>query len=90
MVKNGQSLLIGVPQKTGFPEFVSIQTLANITSFRGFCIDVFETAVTYLPYPLNYTYVAFGNGTTSPNYDQLVKKVADMVASHGLFSISAS
>ncbi|CAM6092324.1 unnamed protein product [Calypogeia fissa] len=78
VVKNGQKLRIGVPLKMGFPEFVDIQTdKFNVTTFDGFCIDVFRTAVSYLPYALNYTYVPYGNGTYTPNYNDLVEKVAE-------------
>ncbi|CAM6092968.1 unnamed protein product [Calypogeia fissa] len=78
VVKNGQKLRIGVPVKTGFQQFVEITTdKFNVTTFDGFCIEVFQTAVSYLPYALNYTYVPFGNGTTSPNYDDLVQMVAN-------------
>lgn len=88
MVKNGQTLRIGVPRKTGFAEFVDIRTdKFNVTTFDGFCIDVFETAVSYLPYPLNYTYVPHGNGTSTPNYNDLVEKVAEKVKILSLLNV---
>ena len=44
--------------------------------FNGFCIDVFVAAVSLLPYAVPYTFVAFGNGITNPNVDELVQQVA--------------
>eukprot|EP01018_Ginkgo_biloba_P003627 Gb_16317 [translate_table: standard] len=74
--KNGKPLVIGVPHKIGYEEFVStIVDANNLTVFRGFCIDVFEAAVSYLPYAVPYNFVSYGNGT--PNYDALVEKVAN-------------
>ncbi|KAJ7265010.1 hypothetical protein O6H91_Y403300 [Diphasiastrum complanatum] len=75
---NGKPLLIGVPNKTGYKEFVDITVGEdNTTSFHGFCTDVFLAALTYLPYSVPYTFVAYGNGNSTPNYDDLVEQIAN-------------
>ncbi|MCO5569397.1 hypothetical protein L7F22_023109 [Adiantum nelumboides] len=75
--KNGRPLIIGVPNKTGYKEFVTArQDARNITTFHGFCINVFESAISYLPYAVTYTFVSFGNGSTTPNYGELINKIA--------------
>eukprot|EP00253_Pinus_taeda_P030572 PITA_30572 len=70
---NGKHLVIGVPRKVGFQEFVKVE---DNNVFDGFCIDVFVAAASLLPYALPYTFVAFGNGHKNPNYDELVQQVA--------------
>ena len=78
--KNGLPLTIGVPNKTGYPEFVSARTDSEgVTTYHGFCIDVFETALMYLPYAVTYKFVSFGNGTVMPNYDELIEKIETKV-----------
>ena len=81
MVPNiGLPLTIGVPNKTGYPEFVSARTDSEgITTNHGFCIDVFETAITYLPYAVSYKFVPFGNGSVMPNYWELIEKIVTKV-----------
>lgn len=70
---NGQSLRIGVPNRVSYKEFVG--TDDGLVS--GFCIDVFNAAITLLPYPVPCTYILFGDGFTNPSYNELVQKVAD-------------
>lgn len=78
--KNGRPLVIGVPNKIGYKEFVS-STLdsENRTTFHGFCIDVFLQALANLPYPLTYIFSKYGNGSSTPSYDALVNMIADKV-----------
>eukprot|EP00253_Pinus_taeda_P007137 PITA_07137 len=71
---NGRHLVIGVPRKVGFQEFVKIIEGTNM--MKGFCIDVFVAAVNLLPYAVPYTFVPFGNGRSNPDYDELVQQVA--------------
>eukprot|EP01018_Ginkgo_biloba_P018042 Gb_41411 [translate_table: standard] len=71
---NGKHLIIGVPRKTGFQEFV--KTIDGTNMAKGFCIDVFVAAVNLLPYAVPYTFRSFGNGISSPNYNDLVQQVA--------------
>ncbi|XP_078150597.1 glutamate receptor 2.7-like [Carex rostrata] len=62
-------LLIGVPKKPGFAEFVKPNTTAS-HNFSGYCIKVFEAAINLLPYNVSYTFQEF-NGT----YDEIVYQV---------------
>ncbi|XP_057866287.2 glutamate receptor 3.3 isoform X3 [Cryptomeria japonica] len=71
---NGKHLLVGVPRKVGFQEFV--RAVEGTNMMKGFCIDVFVAAVNLLPYPVPYTFVSFGNGKSSPNYDELMQQLA--------------
>jgi ionotropic glutamate receptor len=78
--KNGRPLTIGVPNKVGYQEFVGISTDSNNqTTYTGYCIDVFEKALALLPYAVSYNFVTFGNGSITPNYDDLVEQVAEKV-----------
>ncbi|KAL6289619.1 hypothetical protein ACE6H2_007129 [Prunus campanulata] len=71
-------LRIGVPVKNGFFELVKmnhdIQT--NRTYFTGFCIDVFEAAISALPYEVNYEFVPFAIGIDG-SYNDLVLQTFD-------------
>lgn len=78
--KNGKPLIIGVPNKNGYKEFVSARVVNNVTTYTGFCIDVFLNALANLPYAVAYTFVSFGNGTVTPSYDELVNQVEDKVS----------
>eukprot|EP01018_Ginkgo_biloba_P012696 Gb_01114 [translate_table: standard] len=71
---NGKQLVIGVPRKTGFKEFVT--TIKGSNTVKGFCIDVFVAAVNLLPYAVPYTFRSFGTGNSTPSYDDLVEQVA--------------
>jgi ionotropic glutamate receptor len=76
--KNGRPLDIGVPNKLGYKEFVSMAVdSSNRTTFHGFCIDVFEKALAYLPYSVTFNFHRFGNGSSTPSYDALVAKVVN-------------
>eukprot|EP01018_Ginkgo_biloba_P018051 Gb_20692 [translate_table: standard] len=70
---NGKQLVIGVPRKRGFQEFVATE---GTNTVKGFCIDVFVAAVKLLPYAVPYTFVPFGIKSSSPIYDELVEQVA--------------
>ncbi|KAL6289612.1 hypothetical protein ACE6H2_007122 [Prunus campanulata] len=69
-------LRVGVPVRRGFNELVhmnhDIQT--NRTSFTGFCIDVFEAAISKLPYKVNFDFVPFAIGINA-SYNDLVHQV---------------
>ncbi|KAJ3704821.1 hypothetical protein LUZ61_008526 [Rhynchospora tenuis] len=64
-----KTLLIGVPSKPGFSEFVKPDKTAR-HNFSGFCIKVFEAAMDALPYQVPYNFVEY-NGP----YDDLVYQV---------------
>ncbi|XP_057845275.2 glutamate receptor 3.3 isoform X2 [Cryptomeria japonica] len=74
----GRPLRIIVPHKAGFETFVGVDVKRhNKTTASGFCIEVFTAALAYLKYNVSYTFTAFGTGQTTPNYDDLIQKVAD-------------
>jgi ionotropic glutamate receptor len=66
-----KQLVIGVPRKTGYKEFVTVDGSA----VKGFCIDVFIAAVKLLPYIVRYTFKPYGTGNSTPIYDDLVRQV---------------
>ncbi|XP_040364440.1 glutamate receptor 2.8 [Rosa chinensis] len=75
----GNKLIIGVPVKKGFEEFVKItkDVNTNTTTVKGFCIDVFLAAVKLLPYDLPHVFVPYenSNGSMAGTYDELVYEV---------------
>ncbi|XP_020256597.1 glutamate receptor 3.4-like isoform X2 [Asparagus officinalis] len=72
---NGKALRIGVPNRASYKEFVAKDSSPD--GVKGYCIDVFKSAVSLLPYPVPYTFILFGNGSKNPSYGELVQKVAD-------------
>ncbi|KAF3337045.1 glutamate receptor 3.4-like protein [Carex littledalei] len=82
---NGQPLRIGVPNKASFKQFVSSGSNSGSNSnASGFCIDVFNAAIKLLPYPVPCSFILIGNGTVNPNYDDMVKMIAQNVLSLSL------
>lgn len=76
--KNGSPLKIGVPRKAGYTELVHVTVDAdNVTTYSGFCIQVFESALKYVPYAVPYHYETLGDGKTTPQYDDLILKIVD-------------
>jgi ionotropic glutamate receptor len=63
--KNGRPLQIAVPRKIGFKQFLSWNPAdsSNSSMFTGYCIDVFNEALKYLPYTVPYDFKLFGNET---------------------------
>ena len=82
--KNGRPLRIAVPLKRGFEQFLSYSksNSTNVTTFSGYCIDVFLEALNYLPYTISYNFELFGNNT-EPVYDDMIHLLAQKVWSHG-------
>ncbi|XP_010276016.1 PREDICTED: glutamate receptor 3.4-like [Nelumbo nucifera] len=70
---NGKPLRIGVPNRVSYKEFVGKDK--GPLGVKGFCIDVFEAAVSLLPYPVPHTYILYGNGSRNPSYAELVEMV---------------
>ncbi|XP_022860187.1 glutamate receptor 3.3-like, partial [Olea europaea var. sylvestris] len=70
---NGKQLRIGVPNRVSYREFVS--QVPGTNTFKGFCIDVFTTAVNLLPYAVPYQFIPYGNGHENPSYTELVKSI---------------
>ena len=78
--KNGSPLRIGVPKKAGaYSEVVGDNTDSNNGTYHGFCIEVFEAALKYLPYAVPYRYEMIGDGTHMPIYADMVLKLARQV-----------
>ncbi|KAJ8758795.1 hypothetical protein K2173_000516 [Erythroxylum novogranatense] len=80
----GKRLRIGVPVRSGFPEFVKVtkDPTTNPSNFEGYCIDVFDTVVSMLPYPLPFDYLPFeisGNKTYDELVDQCYQQKYDAV-----------
>ncbi|CAN6481567.1 unnamed protein product [Victoria cruziana] len=75
---NGKQLIIGVPNRASYKEFVSLVKGTDNT-MKGFCIDVFTAAVNLLPYPVSYKFVPFGDGRSNPSYNELVQRVETRV-----------
>ncbi|KAI4334102.1 hypothetical protein L6164_018834 [Bauhinia variegata] len=74
---NARPLKIGVPKRASFVEFVT--ELPKTHEIQGYCIDVFKKALEFIPYAVPYEFEPFGNGRLNPNYDDLVKAVAEEV-----------
>ncbi|KAL2965377.1 hypothetical protein AAZX31_16G058200 [Glycine max] len=72
----GRSLIIGVPAKGAFSQFVNVNynQSSKKTSFSGFSIDFFQAAVGKLGYDLTYDFVSF-NGS----YDEMVNNVSQKI-----------
>ncbi|KAL6592724.1 hypothetical protein ACP70R_049399 [Stipagrostis hirtigluma subsp. patula] len=71
---NGKELVVALPVKHGFNQFVDVSNDSTITGrprITGYCVDVFDAAMKILPYPVRYQYVPF-NGS-SKSYDQIVR-----------------
>jgi len=75
---NTKPLRIGVPKRASFVEFVT--EVPNSHEIQGYCIDVFKKALDFIPYEVPFVFKPFGNGKANPNYDELVKRVADNVS----------
>ncbi|XP_050257634.1 glutamate receptor 3.6-like isoform X2 [Quercus robur] len=71
--KNGRKLRIGVPTRVSFREFVSQVEGTDI--FKGYCIDVFTTALSLLPYAVPYKLVPFGDGRNNSSRTELVRLI---------------
>jgi ionotropic glutamate receptor len=79
--KDGNILKIGVPRKAGYTELVSVTTDAeNRTIVDGFCIQVFKSALSLLPYDVPYEFELLGDGVTTPKYSDLIQKLANQVS----------
>ena len=74
--KNGRQLQIAVPKKAGFKHI--LRQNGNSSGFSGFCIDVFQNALKYLPYFVPYEFVLYGDKTALV-YDDMVEALAEKV-----------
>ena len=53
----------------------------------GYCIDVFNTAIKLLPYPVPCSFILIGDGLMNPNYDELVNMVAQNVSISSIMNL---
>ncbi|RAL42874.1 hypothetical protein DM860_009381 [Cuscuta australis] len=74
LANNEKPYRVGVPRRTIFTEFARLN---DKNEMEGYCIDVFKEASNLLPYDIHFEFEPFGNGLSNPNYDDLVKMVAD-------------
>ncbi|KAI7985283.1 Glutamate receptor 2.7 [Camellia lanceoleosa] len=76
---NGKKLRIAVPV-SGFNQFVKmeIDPHTNATIFGGFCIEIFKSVISALPYAVRYEFVPFQitDGSRSLSYNDLVYQVS--------------
>ncbi|KAF5199265.1 Glutamate receptor 2.2 [Thalictrum thalictroides] len=65
---NGKKLRIGVPVQDGFSELVNVS---------GYCIGVFQSAISSLPYTIPYEFVPFqrDDGKSAGSYNDLIDQV---------------
>lgn len=70
---NGKLLKIGVPKRFSYREFIS--QVQSTDTFKGFCIDVFLSAVNLLPYAVPYKFVPYGDGRNNPSNTELVRLI---------------
>ncbi|KAI7734668.1 hypothetical protein M8C21_009086 [Ambrosia artemisiifolia] len=71
--ENGRQLVIGVPHRVSFTEFVGQSNDTN--AFEGYCIDVFTSAVNLLPYAVPYKFQSYGDRVKNPSYIELLSLV---------------
>ncbi|CAH8282339.1 unnamed protein product [Eruca vesicaria subsp. sativa] len=71
---SGKKLKVGVPVNKGFLNFVEIKTdpISNVTTTKGYAIDIFEAALKKLPYPVSPEYYG-----CESSYNDLVHQVYD-------------
>ncbi|MCL7023599.1 hypothetical protein MKW94_018708 [Papaver nudicaule] len=77
IASNEKPLRVGVPNRVSFPDFVTEDQ--DTHEMKGYCIDVFNAALNLIPYEVPYKFQVFGDGRLNPDYDELVKMVADDV-----------
>jgi len=70
--ENGRQLRIAVPNHVIYHELVSVK---GADSFSGYCIDVFITALSFLPYAVPYKLHAFGDGINKPKISELLQLI---------------
>lgn len=71
--QNGKQLKIGVPHRVSFEEFVEQVKGADL--YRGYCIDVFTSAINLLPYAVPYKFHPYGDGQNNPSNTDLVSYI---------------
>ncbi|CAN0873755.1 Glutamate receptor 3.6 [Linum grandiflorum] len=72
---NGRHLVIGVPNRVSYREFVGQVSGTTSDMFKGYCIDVFTAAVNLLPYAVPYKLIPFGDGVDNPSLTELIRLI---------------
>ncbi|QHO50376.1 hypothetical protein HN51_002202 [Arachis hypogaea] len=82
----GKKLIIGIPLKTGFTEFVEAKldpTTLQLVHVSGYSIDIFSATVDYIKryshFNVSYEFRPFiknGTGQSAGSYDKLVQQVS--------------
>ncbi|KAL2462407.1 Glutamate receptor 2.7 [Forsythia ovata] len=79
MPTGGKKMMIGVPVKRGFGEFIKVEKDLETNDFiaTGFCIDVFKEVILSLPYPVPYEFIPFitPDGQSAGTYDELIYQI---------------
>lgn len=74
-----KKLRVGVPVKSGLPEFVKVERdpLTNAVIATGFCVDVFKEVMMSLPYAVSYDFIPFETpeGNSAGDYNELVYQI---------------
>nr|GMC62348.1 glutamate receptor 3.6-like [Ipomoea batatas] len=78
----GKPLKVGVPIRAGFNEFV--EQVPGADMFKGYCIEVFTTALNYLPYAVPYKFVPFEDADDT----ELVRRITEGVYDAAVGSIA--
>ncbi|RAL53062.1 hypothetical protein DM860_016297 [Cuscuta australis] len=77
---NGRQLRVGVPKRVSFQEFVGqVAGDDGDDMFRGYCIEVFTSAVYLLPYSVPYKFLSFGDGLKNPDDTDIVHVITEGV-----------
>ncbi|XP_076955605.1 glutamate receptor 3.6-like isoform X1 [Bidens hawaiensis] len=71
---NGNQLKVGVPKQVSFSEFV--EEVKGTDMYKGYCIDVFTSAINLLPYAVPYKFYSYGDGYHDPNITHLVSLIS--------------
>ncbi|KAF5199049.1 Glutamate receptor 3.3 [Thalictrum thalictroides] len=74
---NEKPLRIGIPNRASFVEFATEVNKSH--KIQGYCIDVFNAALKFIPYNIPHRFEAFGDGHSNPSFDELVRMVAEDV-----------
>ncbi|KAK9133460.1 hypothetical protein Scep_012988 [Stephania cephalantha] len=70
-------LRIGIPNRATFVEYVTEDHGTH--EIQGYCIDVFNASLRFVPYDVPHRFIPFGDGKSNPSYDELVRMVSEDV-----------
>ncbi|KAL2461617.1 Glutamate receptor 2.2 [Abeliophyllum distichum] len=79
---SGKKLRIGVPEKSGFNEFLKVvrDPQTNTTKVSGYFQEVFDSVMAALPYAVPYEYVPYpfenSDGSSVGSYNDLIYQVS--------------